>query len=140
MTRALYRLGHEGGLLGISGISGDIPKLEKAAAEGHERARLALDKYVYDVQRYIGSLAVELDGADVIVFTGGIGERGTGIRKKICSKLGFMGVCLDDEKNNTIPSDGIISRDDSGVLVMVVPTNEEIVVARETALCLNREE
>lgn len=140
MTRALYRLGHEGGLLGISGISGDIPILEKAASEGNERARLALEKYVYDVQRYIGSLAVELDGADVIVFTGGIGERGVNMRKKICSKLNFMGVCLDENKNSSIPADGIISTDGSGVLVMVVPTNEEIVVAREAALCLKREE
>jgi len=127
----------ESGLKGLSGgLSADIPSLEKAAAEGNAGARLALDCFVYEVAKHIGALWVACGGCDVLVFTGGIGERGTAIRSRICERLGCLGVKIDPDRNASVSGETTISTDDSGTLVMVVPTNEEIIVARRIAAAI----
>jgi len=121
------------GVLGISEVSGDMRDVEEAAAEGNDNARLALDAFHYGVKKYIGAYVAALGGVDAIAFAGGIGEKGPESREAICDGLEFMGVKLDPQKNANRKSEGIISADDSRVKVLVVPTNEEIIVARETA-------
>lgn len=121
------------GVLGISEVSGDMRDVEEAAAEGNDNARLALDAFHYGVKKYIGAYVAALGGVDAIAFAGGIGEKGPESREAICDGLEFMGVKLAPQKNANRKSEGIISADDSRVKVLVVPTNEEIIVARETA-------
>jgi len=120
------------GLLGISGVSSDMRDLENAAAEGNQRAKLALDMFAYRVKKYIGSYAAALGGVDIIVFTGGIGENDASTRKKILSGLEFMGVKTDPEKANVRGKETVISAADSDVKVIVVPTDEELMIARDT--------
>ena len=123
----------QGGLAGISGLSGDIRDLEEAADEGNERAQLALDVMAYDVKRYIGAYAAILGGVDVLTFAGGIGEKGVRMRSRICEGLEFLGIELDEEKNQQAKGvEMVISPSSSKVQVVVVPTNEELMVARET--------
>ncbi|MFQ6110821.1 MAG: acetate/propionate family kinase [Nitrospinota bacterium] len=121
-----------GGLLGVSGVSGDVRDLEEAAEKGNERALLALELFCYEVKKYIGAYAAALGGLDALAFTGGIGENGVGVRASICEGLGFLGIELDGQKNLTRGQEAIISREGSAVKVMVVPANEELIVARET--------
>lgn len=124
----------ESGLLGISnGLSADIPPLEKAAAEGNADAQLALDCFVYETAKAIGGLWVACGGCDVLVFTGGIGERGVTIRKRICDRVACLGVKLDEATNASAKGEATISTADSPTRVMIVPTNEEIIVARRIA-------
>lgn len=121
----------ESGLKGISGISGDIPELEKAADSGNERAKLALEVYVYQIRKALGTMAAALNGVDVITFTGGIGERGKTIRKSICQGLTYLGAEIDLKANEK--AFGIemkISMENSKTQLWVLPTNEELVVAR----------
>ncbi len=126
-------LNKKSGLLGISGVSSDNRDIEKAISEGNERAKLALDNYHYLIASYIARCAVAMNGVDVITFTAGTGERGKESRKEICSKLAFMGVKLDEQANqDTFAVEAKISSEDSKVLVYVVPTNEELMIARET--------
>ena len=121
------------GVLGVSGISSDMRELEEAAADGKERAQLALDMYAYRVKKYIGSYSAALGGADIIIFTGGIGENSDSIRSNSIDNLKFMGVELDKEINaSTRGEEKIISTDSSRVKVMVVPTDEELVIAQDT--------
>lgn len=120
------------GLLGISGVSSDMRDLEDAAAAGNHRAQLALDMFAYRVKKYIGSYAAALGGVDIIVFTGGIGENDTETRKKVLSGLEFMGVKTDPEKENIRGKEAILSSSDSLVKVLVVPTDEELMIARDT--------
>lgn len=120
------------GLLGISGVSSDMRDLENAAADGNHRAQLALDMYAYRVKKYIGSYAAALGGVNIIVFTGGIGENDTSTRNRIISGLEFMGVKIDPEKANIRGKESVISTDDSSVKVLVVPTDEEFMIARDT--------
>jgi acetate kinase len=122
-----------GGLLGISGVSGDVRDLEIAAANGNVRARLALEIFAYTVKKYIGAFAAAMGGLDVIAFAGGIGENGIEMRCEICRGLEFLGVDLDERRNQVRKQEAIISKEGARVVVLVVPTNEEIVVARETA-------
>lgn len=123
----------EGGLAGISGLSGDIRDLEEAEAQGNKRARLALDVMAYDVKRYIGAYAAMLGGVDVLTFAGGIGEKGVHMRSRICQGLEFLGIELDEEQNKLAKGvEMVISSKNSRVKVVVVPTNEELMVARET--------
>lgn len=126
----------ESGLLGISGISSDMRDVEEAAERGDKRAKLALDILVYGVRKYIGSYAAAMGGVDAVVFTAGIGENGVGFRKAVCGGLEFMGVKIDAEKNNVRGKETVFSSDDSRVKVMVVPTNEELVIARDTQACV----
>jgi acetate kinase len=121
------------GLLGISGVSSDMREIEVAAAEGNERAALALRMYDYRVKKYIGAYAAAMGGVDIVVFTGGVGENGWESRENICSELEFMGIEFDREKNKGARGKEIIlSRPGSKVIVIVVPTNEEFVIASET--------
>ncbi len=133
----VYNLLHrESGMLGISGISSDFRDLEAAAKKGVERAQLALDVFSYQVKKYIGAYAAVLDGVDCIVFTAGVGENTVCVREAACQGLDYMGVRIDPEKNQNIASwktkEGIISTADSRVQLLVIPTNEELMIARET--------
>ncbi|MDO4574397.1 MAG: acetate/propionate family kinase [Planctomycetia bacterium] len=132
-------LGSQGGLLGLSGgLATDARDLARAASEGHRLAKLALDVYVYDIRRYIGADLMELGGADVLVFTGGIGENRDEIRAAVCQNVQELGIVLDAEKNAQVRArEACISTPDSRVQVWVIPTNEEIIVARQTQTALN---
>jgi acetate kinase len=130
------RLGKEGGMLGMSGVSPDMRDVEKAALEGNERAKLALDAFVESVRSFIGSYLVALGGCDVLAFTGGIGENGIPIRAAICRNLSFAGIELDQQKNNVRGSETKISSDSSKTQIWIVPTNEELIVARQTVAVL----
>jgi acetate kinase len=125
-------LNKKSGLLGISGVSSDFREIEIAAEQGNQRALLARDLLTYNVRQFIGSYATVLDGVDAITFTAGIGTHSTYVRAKVCSKLTFLGVKLDHEANEHGKGERIISTPDSKVVVTVVPTNEELMIARET--------
>jgi acetate kinase len=121
------------GLLGVSGVSSDLRDVEKAAEDGSERAKLACDILYRSVKKYIAAYAAVMGGIDAIVFTAGIGENSDLTRKSVISGLEFMGVKLDDSKNGGLRGkEAIISADDSKVKVLVVPTNEELLIARDT--------
>jgi len=126
-------LNRSSGLLGISGVSNDVRDIQKKADGGNVRARLALEIFAYRTRKYIGAYAAAMGGLDAIVFTGGIGENDPRIRSMICADLEFIGVKLDGELN-AIASEGaeVISSSDSPVKVLVIPTNEELVIAMET--------
>lgn len=125
-------LNKKSGKLGLSGISCDDRDIEAAIKEGNQRAKLAIDNFEYQVAGYIGRFAVQMKGVDAIVFAGGIGENGIDARKEICEYLEFMGVKIDDEKNNCRGKEAEISTPDSKIKVFVVPTNEELMIARDT--------
>ena len=132
-------LNKESGVLGISGISSDMRDVENAANEGNERAKLALKMYFYRIKKYIGAYAAAMGGVDAIAFTAGVGENQIDMRKESCEGLEFLGIKIDDAKNNTRGKEAEISTDDSKVKVWVVPTDEEIVIARDTMnLVLNK--
>ena len=123
----------ESGVYGISGVSPDMRELEKAAAEGNERAQLALNMFHYRVRKYIGAYAAALGGVDIVVFAGGIGENGDDTREAICSDFEYLGLEFDAAKNKGLRSkEAIISTDSSKVTVMVVPTDEELAIAIDT--------
>ena len=136
----LNHLANKSGLLGVSGLSGDVRDLELAADQGHEGAKLALDVFTVAIRQYLGSYLAILDGADVIVFTGGIGENSVRVRSESLKTLGFAGVHLDSERNQTAKGEARISTDDSATQVWVIPTNEELVVARQTQEVIGRVE
>lgn len=121
------------GLLGVSGVSSDMRELRAAMEAGNERAQLAFDIFVHRIKKYVGAYAAVLGGADILMFTGGIGENVSLVRELVCKDLGYMGVELDIDKNNEIHGDeAIISTPDSKVTVMVVPTDEEFMIASDT--------
>jgi acetate kinase len=123
----------ESGVYGISGISPDMRELEMASLEGNKRAKLALDMFHYRIRKYIGAYAAVMGGVDVLVFTGGIGENGSESREEICKDFEYMGLKFDPAKNKGLRSKAaIISKDDSKVKVMVMPTNEELAIALDT--------
>ena len=127
-------LNKKSGVFGLSGgLSSDFRDLEAAADAGNEKCRLALDKFCYEVKKYIGAYAAALGGLDVLVFTAGIGENGATTRAAICEGLEFLGVKLDPEKNKLRGDERIISAPDSKVTVWVIPTNEELMSAQDTA-------
>jgi len=124
------------GLLGISGLSNDMRDVDKAAREGHERAKLARDMLVYGIKKYIGSYAAAMGGVDAIVFTAGIGENNIELRRDVMADMEFLGAKIDEEKNASVKpgraTETDISAADSKVKVLVIPTNEEIAIARDT--------
>ena len=123
----------ESGVLGITGISSDMREIEAADKAGDERAVLALDMYEQRITKYVGAYAAEMGGLDIIVFTGGVGENQTGVRENVCEPLAFMGVKIDKQLNAaTHGTETVISTPDSRVKVVVVPTDEELVIARDT--------
>ncbi|KGF10572.1 acetate kinase [Peptostreptococcus sp. MV1] len=122
----------ESGVYGMTGISSDFRDIEDAAAQGNELAINALAAYAQRVKKYIGAYAAEMNGVDAIVFTAGLGENGIGMREMICADMDFMGIKLDAQKNDVRGKDRIISADDSRVKVLLIPTNEELMIARDT--------
>jgi acetate kinase len=125
-------LNKHSGLLGVSGISGDMREIEAGIMNGNERAKVAFDIYEYRIRKYIGAYSVALDGVDAIVFTAGIGENSPFLRQRVCEGLGFLGVAIDEEKNKSRGKEIDITGEDSKVKVLVIPTNEELVIARDT--------
>ncbi len=138
LEEGLAYLNKKCGMLGVSGVSSDFRDLSAAAKMKNDRARLALDMFEYDCKKYVGSYMAVLGGLDCVVFTAGVGENTPAVRKGILSNMEAFGIVLDDGKN-ALPNDGTIheiSADNSKVKVLVIPTNEELVIARETAeLC-----
>lgn len=122
----------QSGVLGISGVSSDFRDIEGAAAEGNKRAQLALEVFKYKVMQYIGSYTAVMGGVDCIVFTAGLGENGIETREEIVNELEFLGAKIDKERNNVRGEARVISADDSKVKVFVIPTNEELMIARDT--------
>lgn len=126
-------LNKHSGVLGISGISSDMREVESAAAEGDERAILSLKMYDYRVKKYIGAYTAAMGGVDILIFTGGIGENSVETRENICKDLEFMGLKFDKQKNEGVRGkEMVISKEQSKIKVMIVPTNEELVIATET--------
>ena len=123
----------ESGMLGISGVSGDLRDVESAANAGNDNARSAMETYFYGVKKYIGAYIAALSGVDVVAFAGGIGEKSATARAKICDGLEWCGIRLDSAKNENHDEEGEISTSDSRAKILVVPTDEEIIVTRETA-------
>lgn len=123
----------ESGLLGVSGVSNDMREIDEAIKNGNEQARLALDMYMLRITKYIGAYAAEMGGVDTIVFTGGVGENQTALRENVCSTLGYMGVEIDKDVNATSRGiEAVISSAASRVKVCVIPTDEELMIARDT--------
>ena len=123
----------ESGVAGVSGLSNDMREIEQAVKDGHERAKLALDMYELRIIKYIGAYAAEMGGVDAIVFTGGVGENQVGVRENVCAPLGFIGVEIDKEINDrTRGTETVISTPASKVKVAVIPTDEELMIARDT--------
>ncbi|MCI8637840.1 MAG: acetate kinase [Coprococcus sp.] len=125
-------LNKKSGVEGISGVSSDFRDLASAAGEGNKRAELALEVFAYRVAKYVGSYVAAMNGVDNIAFTAGIGENDCGMRTKICSYLGYLGIAIDEEANGKRGEEIVISTPDSKVTVLVIPTNEELAIARET--------
>ncbi|MGA2624222.1 MAG: acetate/propionate family kinase [Bacteroidota bacterium] len=130
LEQALEECSKKGGLAGLSGISADMRDVKQAVARGDARAKLARDKFIYDIKRYIGEYIVLLEGLDGVTFTGGIGQRDTELRLEVLKGLGFLGLKVDEKRNAA--SETVITTSDSAIKALVIETNEEIEVARET--------
>lgn len=130
LDEALKECSKNGGLAGLSGISADMREIKEAVKNGNKKALLARNKFIYDIKRYIGEFMVIMNGVDAITFTGGIGQRDSELREDVLNSLSFVGMKIDIEKNNN--NEKVISSDESLVKALVLDTNEEIVVARET--------
>jgi acetate kinase len=131
-------LGSQSGLAGISGGSGDIRDLDSAAAAGDRRAQLALDVFVHSIRHYLGAFLLELGGVDAITFSGGIGENSAAIRSAVLKDTSAFGIEIEEDRNRALKGEGAISTEDSPVKVLVVPANEELIIARETCAVVNR--
>ena len=122
----------ESGVYGLSGVSSDFRDVESAANEGNEQAAVALKVYAHRVKSYIGAYMAEMNGCDAIVFTAGLGENGITMRKAICEDMENLGIELCDERNNVRGKDTVISKDSSKVKILLIPTNEELMIAKDT--------
>ena len=138
LEELLRCLATESGLLGLSGISGDLRDIENAAAAGNDRAKLAIDVYAADVRRYLGAYLVELGGVDAVVFTGGIGENSPTIRAAVLRGLEELGIALDAAANGAACGEARIDSPQSRAQIWVMPTNEEWIVAQQAASLLNK--
>jgi acetate kinase len=138
LTEVLAILANQGGLLALSGVSGDLRDIDEAAAAGNARAKLALDVYSSNVRHYLGAYLVELGGADVIVFTGGIGENRPAFRETVCRNLEELGIALDPQANRAAKGEAKVSAAKSRVQIWTIPTNEELIVARQAAQLLSK--
>jgi len=136
LEQLLDDLANRSGLLGLSGKSNDLRDIEESAAKGDERARLALDVFVASVRHYLGAYLLLLNGADAIVFTGGIGENSAAMRSAVCANLDWFGIALDPEKNATARGEMALHDAGSRVQVWIMPTNEELIVARQAKALL----
>ena len=137
-SEAVIYLNKKGGLLGISGTSNDIRDIHKSSEEGDERARLAFNIFVYGVKKYIGAYAAAMGGVDVLIFTAGIGENDYLVRDAVTQNLDFLGIKIDRETNHGARGFLDLTAPDAAVKTMVIPTNEELMIARETADILNQ--
>ena len=142
LEKAEQELSTRGGLLGLSEVSNDLRDIRKAAARGNSRAQFALDFLVDSIRHWAGSFFFKMGGADAICFTGGIGENGPDIRAEVCAGLENFGLSIDAGRNAALPSggEGFISTEDSTFKALVIPANEELVVAREVYRKLIRDE
>ena len=131
-------LNKKSGVLGISGVSSDFRDVEDAAAKGDERSQLALDVFYYKVKKFIGSYTAVMDGVDCIVFTAGLGENSPEMREEVCKGLGYLGVELDVEKNKVRGKATEVSKEGSKVKVFVIPTNEELMISRDTVALIKK--
>lgn len=138
LEEVLDVLAERSGLAGLSGAGNDLRDIERSAAQGHERARLAIDVFVAAIRDYLGAYLVRLGGVDVLAFTGGIGENSSLIRQEVCRGLDPFGIVLDPEKNVAAQGEMRISKESSPAQIWILPTNEEIIVARQTYAALNR--
>lgn len=136
LEEVLKVLNKESGVLGLSGVSSDFRDLAEAMEQGNEQAAVAVEAFCYRVAKHIGAYTAALNGVDAIVFTAGIGENAAHIRSMVCDYLGFLGITIDEEKNAVRGKETEISTPDSKVSVFVIPTNEELAIARETAALL----
>ncbi len=125
-------LNKHSGLLGLSGASSDMREIESEMEAGDKKCKNAFDVFTYRVKKYIGSYAAAMGGLDAVVFTGGIGENSTNVRSAVCSDMEFLGITIDEEKNNSKSKEKDIAKDNASVKVLVVPTNEELVIALDT--------
>ena len=132
LSEATTLLNKHSGMLGVSGESGDMREIEQAVAEGNPKAMTAFTMFCYRIKKYIGAYASAMGGVDAVVFTGGIGENSSRVRREVLSDLTFLGIHLDDSKNTEGDREREITTDDSPVRVLVIPTNEELVIARDT--------
>ncbi|MBE5969085.1 MAG: acetate kinase [Lachnospiraceae bacterium] len=132
VEEVLKILNKESGVQGISGFTSDFRDIEEGIEKGNKRAKLAMDVFAHRVVRYVGAYIAQMNGVDAIVFTAGLGENDKTIREMVCSHLEFLGVKLDDAQNSKRGEDLIVSTDDSKVKVLVIPTNEELMIARDT--------
>lgn len=132
LSQVLDVLNKKSGIMGISGLSSDFRDLDDASNEGNERAKIAVQAFSYRVAKYVGAYAAAMNGVDVVAFTAGAGENDHVVREQVCSYLGYLGIKLDKEKNMCRGVERIISTDDSTRIAMIVPTNEELAIARET--------
>ena len=137
MEEVFEDLNKHSGYLGVSGISSDSRDIEEAIEEGNERAILSQNIYVHKIANYIARYYIELNGADAIVFTAGVGENSASTRKEIIDRLSALGIKIDDERNNVRGKEALISTDDSKVKVYVIPTDEEVMIARDTYKFIN---
>ncbi|HET6208377.1 MAG TPA: acetate kinase, partial [Terracidiphilus sp.] len=131
-------LGSKSGLAGISGTSGDLRDLTDAAEAGQEHSQIALDVFVRAIRHYLGSFLLSLGGLDVITFSGGIGENSTWIRRSVLKNLSAFGIECDQQKNASLQGEGVISCDNSAVKILVIPANEELMIARDTMAVVER--
>ena len=137
VDECLNMLNKKSGMLALSGVSSDFRDLESGAKEGNEACALAREKFCYEVAKYVGAYAAALNGIDVLTFTAGVGENDVNVRKTICEYLSFMGVKIDPELNGNRGKEMKISTEDSAVQVWIVPTNEELMIAQDTAELVN---
>ena len=133
VDECLNMLNKKSGMLALSGVSSDFRDLQQGAENGNEDCALAREKFCYEVAKYVGAYAAALNGIDVLTFTAGVGENDTAVRAEVCKYLGFMGVKIDPELNSKRGKEMCISTPDSAVQVWVVPTNEELMIAQDTA-------
>ena len=133
VDECLNMLNKKSGMLGVSGVSSDFRDLEAGANEGNEACALAREKFCYEVAKYVGAYAAALNGIDVLTFTAGVGENDVNVRAAVCEYLSFMGVKIDPELNGNRGKEMVISTPDSKVQVWIVPTNEELMIAQDTA-------
>lgn len=132
ISEIINMLNKESGIAGLSGVSSDFRDIIKAIDEGDENAKSAFDAYVHNVVKYIGSYVAVMNGVDIIVFTAGVGENNGRVRAAVCERLGYLGIEIDDKANEKCGEEIMISTPDSKVKVYVIPTNEELAIARET--------
>jgi len=132
ITTANMLINKFSGMLGISGVSSDMREIEAAAEAGDERAKLSLEMYNYRIRKYVGAYTAAMGGLDILVFAGGIGENAELVRKGVCENFEFLNLELDNEKNKVKGKEAVINTDQSKIKIVVVPTNEELVIAQDT--------